>query len=524
MQTCNGSDLEAFRVTAVGHDSRIDLRWEPAEDNELLGYFVYRSSSENGPFLKLHRSPYEPHVYSDFIGENGKTFYYRVGKALAGRPKVEELSAIVSAGTAPMSDEQLLTSVQQATFRYFWDHAHRVSGLAFERGRTGRLPQKGRFRACTSGGTGFGLMAIMIGAERGFVPRERAASRVLKMVTFLQEKSDRFHGAWPHWLDGESGKTIPFSPYDDGADLVETSFLIQGMLTIRSYFDRNDTVETEIRRRVTQLWHEVEWDFFLQHSDSKRLYWHWSPQHQWKINLAIVGYNECMIAYLLAIASPTHPITADCYDMGWASSPRYENGDTHYGHKQWVGKRLGGPLFWTHYSFVGFDPRGKRDRFCDYFENNRNIAQIHRDYCIENPEGHKGYSEVAWGLTASDVQDGYRANAPGRDDGTIAPTAAISSMPYTPEESLAALKHFYHEYGDRLWGEYGFRDAFNLDLNWFADSYIAIDQGPIICMIENHRTQLCWRMFMSAPEIAPMLRSIGWRRSISPRGQPQTRQ
>jgi len=526
MQACDGHNPEALTVTAVGHDSRIDLRWEPQQDDDLLGYFVYRSTSEDGPFLRLHRAPHEPHVYSDFIGENGKTFYYRVGSANVGSSEVGELSTTVSASTAKMNDEQLLTSVQEATFRYFWDHAHPVSGLAYDRGRTGRLPGDGEYRSCTSGGTGFGLMAIMIGAERGFVSRERAARRVLKMVTFLQDKSDRFHGAWPHWLDGRTGETIPFpvSPYDDGADLVETSFLIQGMLTIRSYFDRDDAVEAEIRRRVTELWHEVEWDFFLQHADSKRLYWHWSPTHGWKINLAIVGYSECMITYLLAIASPTHPIPPDCYDEGWASNPRYANGETHYGQKQWVGEPMGGPLFWTHYSFLGFDPRGKRDRFCNYFENSRNIARIHRAYCTENPGGHKGYSDVCWGLTASDVPDAYRANAPGRDDGTIAPTAAISSMPYTPVESLAAMKHLYHEYGERLWGEYGFRDAFNLDRNWFADSYLAIDQGPIICMIENHRTQLCWRMFMSNPEIAPTLHSTGWRRSDISQKHPQTKQ
>lgn len=502
-------------MKAVGHDSRIDLRWEPAHEDDLLGYFVYRSASADGPFLKLNVAPHEMHVYSDFIGENGKTFYYRVGKVFAGRPEAEEFSATVSADTAAMNDEQLLTSVQEATFRYFWDHAHPVSGLAFERGRTGRLPGSRRRRACATGGTGFGLMGIMIGAERGFVSRQRAADRVLKIVSFFQDKADRYHGVWPHWLNGETGKTIPFSVnrHDDGADLVETSYLIQGMLTVRSYFDRDNSAESEIRRRVTQLWHEVEWDFFLQHPDSKRLYWHWSPQHGWKINLAIVGYNECMITYLLAIASPTHAIPADCYYEGWASNPRYRNGETYYEHKLWVGKPMGGPLFWTHYSFLGFDPRGKRDRFCDYFENSRNTSRINQAYCIENPGGHKGYSELAWGLTASDVPHGYRANAPGRDDGTIAPTAAISSMPYTPAESLAAMKHFYHEYGDRLWGEFGFRDAFNLDRNWFADSYIAIDQGPIICMIENYRTGLCWRMFMSNPEIEPMLNAIGWKAS-----------
>jgi len=289
------------------------------------------------------------------------------------------------------------------------------------------------------------------------------------------------------------------------------------MLTVRRWFDRDDVVESEIRRRVTELWHEVEWDFFRQHADSKRLYWHWSPNYGWHINLPIVGYNECMITYLLAIASPTHAIPAECYYEGWASNRRYENGQTYYGYKQWVSRPMGGPLFWTQYSFLGFDPRGKQDRFCNYFENSRNIARIHRAYCIENPEAHRGYSDLVWGLTASDTPDGYRANAPGQDDGTIAPTAAISSMPYTPAVSLAAMKHFYHEYGDRIWGECGFRDAFNLDRNWFADSYTAIHQGPIICMIENYRTQLCWRMFMSNPEIAPMLHAIAFSEMALPR-------
>jgi hypothetical protein len=510
-----GQDSEAFTVTAVGHDSRIDLSWEPAEGSDRRGYFVYRSASPDGPFLRLHPAPHETPVYSDFIGVNGKTFHYRVGKASMRPAEVEERSAIVSACTKRMSDEDLLSSVQEATLRYFWDYAHPVSGMAYERGRTGRLPRPGRRVPCATGGTGFGLMAIMIGAERGFLPRDRAADRVLKIVTFLQDRADRFHGVWPHWMDGATGETIPFSANDDGADLVETSFLIQGMLTVRSYFDRDQRTESEIRRRITQLWHEVEWDFFLQQPDSKRLTWHWSPRHGWKMNLGIVGYNECMITYLLAIASPTHAIPADCYYEGWAANPRYVNGETYFGHKQFVGVRMGGPIFWTHYSFLGFDPRGKQDRFCNYYENSRNIARIHRAYCIQNPDGHAGYSELVWGLTASDVPDGYRANAPGRDDGTIAPTAAISCMPYTPDESLAALKHLYREYGDRLWGEFGFRDAFNLDRNWFADSYIAIDQGPIICMIENHRTQLCWRMFMANPEIAPMLHAIGWREAVN---------
>ena len=501
-------------LTATGHDSRIDLQWQPAPDRRLAGYDVYRSETDIGPFAKLNAGPHETHVFSDFIGVNDKTFFYRVIEAdSAGR---EGSEPVVKASPTAMSDDELLTSVQEATFRYFWDFAHPVSGLAYDKRRPGRLPDPYRNDACTIGGTGFGLMAIAVGADRRFVTRHEAAARVLKIVTFLQEKAERFHGVWPHWLDGRSGRTIPFGGRysdDDGADLVETSLLVQGLLTVRRYFDREDPVEDEIRRRSTQLWHEVQWDWFLKEPGGKTLYWHWSPAHGWKKNLAVVGYNECLITYLLAIASPTHPIPPECYHEGWGSNPHYTNGDEYYGYRQWVGRPLGGPLFFTHYSFLGFDPRGRRDRFCDYFENNRNTALIHRAYCTENPKGHQGYGPAVWGITSCCTPDGYRGLDPQRDGGTIAPTAAIGAMPYTPEASMAALRHYYHEFGHRLWSESGFLDALNLDRNWFADRYLAIDQGPIVIMIENYRTGLCWRLFMSNPEIEPMLDSIGWQKT-----------
>jgi hypothetical protein len=174
-------------------------------------------------------------------------------------------------------------------------------------------------------------------------------------------------------------------------------------------------------------------------------------------------------------------------------------------------------LFFAHYSFIGFDPRNKKDAFANYFIRNRNHTLINRAYCIANPENHKGYSDVCWGLTASDNPWGYSAHeATGpADNGTITPTAALSSMPYTPEESMAALKHFYREHGERLWGEMGFYDAFNLDQDWFASSHLAIDQGPIICMIENHRSRLLWDLFMANPEIQPALEAIGFKDDVS---------
>ncbi|MEN6424925.1 MAG: glucoamylase family protein [Phycisphaerales bacterium] len=495
-------------VTATGHDSRIDLRWQFSTDPNCEGYNIYRADSADGPFARLNESTHKLSVYSDFFGANGRTYHYYV-KSVAIRGGGESgPSNTVSAASYAMTDEQLLTSVLEATFRYFWDYGHPASGLAREGYGFGHGAD-----VCTSGGTGMGLMAICVGAERGFVTRAQAAERVLKILTFLEEKATRFHGAWSHWIYGGTGRTKPFSQYDDGGDLVETAYVVQGMLTARRYFnDVNDAVETEIRARATRMWEEVEWDWYRQLKRGDVLYWHWSPNYGWQINHAIRGYNECMIVYLLAIASPTHPVPASLYYNGWAGSADYANPNTYYGYRQWVGEAKGGPLFFTHYSHLGFDPRDKSDKYCNYFDNSRNISLIHRAYCMENPRGYAGYSDLVWGLTASFDPWGYSAHSPTNDNGTISPTAALSAMPYVPAESLATLKHFYHSYGKDLWGPFGFVDAFHPAQNWFAPGYVAIDQGPIVVMIENHRTQLCWNLFMSNPEIQPALDAIGWTR------------
>ncbi len=487
-------------IKISAHDSRIDLKWQPVSAHNLKGYAVYRAENPEGPFLRLNPVAHTVHVYSDFIGENGQTFYYYIttlNTVFFESPK----SATVSGTPAAMTTEELLTSVQQATFRYFYDYGHPVSGLARERKASGDV--------CTSGGTGFGLVTMVAGAERGFAPRDSIAVRVLKIIDFMQNKAERFHGAWSHWINGTGGETIPFSKYDNGGDLVETAYFVQGLLTIRRYFDRNTPVEKEIRDRSTQLWHEVEWDWYRQDPPKNELYWHWSPEYDFRMNMAVTGFNEAMITYLLAIASPTHGVPGPLYYSGWAGPGHYENGNAYYGYKLWVGPPLGGPLFFTHYTFMSFDPRG-RDRFCNYYENNRNISLVHRAYCADNPKNFKGYSERVWGLTASDNPWGYGAHSPTNDNGTITPTAAISAIPYTPAESIETLKHFYHFYGPRLWGEFGFRDAFNLKEDWFASSYLAIDQGTIVPMIENYRTGLCWDLFMADPDIQAMLEKIEW--------------
>ncbi len=488
------------------HDNRIDLRWKPENSSRINGYNIYRSSDVDGPFIKLNGKAHYTHVYSDFFGENNKKYYYYVSTLYSGA-RESGPSDTLSAASFAMSDEELLTSVQEATFRYFFDYGHPVSGLARERNSHGDT--------CTSGGTGMGLLSLIIGAERGFESRDTIAAAVLDILSFMQDKAQRYHGAWAHWISGKTGRTIPFSKIDDGADLVETAYFVQGLLTVRNYFTDDNDVETEIRKRAAQMWEELDWEWFRRKNDTdgKKLFWHWSPNYGWEKNLPIIGFHEAMIVYLLAIASPTHPVPASLYYDGWADNPDYANGKEFYGYKQWVGMDRGGPLFFTHYTFLTIDPRLSTDKFCNYFNNNRNISLINRAYCIENPQYHKGYSSLVWGLTASDDPWGYSGHAPTeeRDNGTITPAAAIGAMPYIPEESIATLKHFYHEYGTRLWGEFGFKDAFNLNENWFADGYLAIDQGPIIVMIENYRTQLCWNLFMANEEIQQMLNKIGWK-------------
>jgi hypothetical protein len=398
-----------------------------------------------------------------------------------------------------ITDDELLTLVQKQTFKYYWDYAHPSCGLSRERFGSGDI--------VTIGGSGFGIMALMVGAERGFITRPELMARMDKILNFL-ETCDRFHGAWPHWIDGSTGKVIPFGSNDNGADLVETSFMIQGLLAVRQYMDSGNPTESGLMTRITALWEGVEWDWFTRGGNT--LYWHWSPDKGWIMNMPIRGVNETLICYVLGIASPTHPIPAICYKQGYMQNGSVVNGKFFYGYKLDIGSDLGGPLFFAHYSFLGLDPRNLSDQYVNYQEQNTNMTLINRAYCIANPKNFAGYGENSWGLTASDEPGGYSAHSPTNDNGVITPTAAISSLPYTPSESMAALKYFYYILGDKLWGTYGFYDAFDISQGWWASSYLSIDQGPIIVMIENYRTQLVWNKFMSNLEIQNALTSMGF--------------
>lgn len=404
-----------------------------------------------------------------------------------------------------LADSALLDLVQKQTFRYFWDFAHPVSGMARERSNT---DAGYGHETVTTGGTGFGIMSVIVAVERGWIARDTAARFMRKMVNFLL-KANSYHGAFPHWLDGATGKTIPFSRKDDGGDLVETSFLFQGLLCARQYFNQDNPVENEFRGKLNWMWTGIEWNWYTQGQEV--LYWHWSPNNGWAMNFPVRGFNECMIMYVLAAGDKDHyPVSSAVYHKGWAESNFFKNGRPFYGHTLPLGFDYGGPLFFSHYSFLGLDPRGLKDRYADYWQQNVNHTLINHDYCVDNPKKFKGYSDSCWGLTASDTYNGYNAHSPTNDFGTITPTAALSAFPYTPELSMKALKHFYYTLGDRIWGEYGFTDAFNETQNWYSKNYLAIDQGPIIVMIENYRSGLLWKLFMSCPEVKSSLQKLGF--------------
>jgi hypothetical protein len=399
-----------------------------------------------------------------------------------------------------ISDEALLTEVQKQTFKYFWDFGHPASGMARERNTSGDL--------VTSGGSGFGIMSLIVGIERGFITRAEGIERMDKILDFL-ETADRFHGAWSHWINGSNGDVIPFSASDNGGDLVETAFLVEGLITFRQYLNAGVAAEQVLINRINTLWQGVEWDWYRR-SAQNVLYWHWSPNLDWVMNHQIKGWNECLITYVLAASSTTHTIPKTVYDAGWASNGTMQNGNVYEGITLPLGPPYGGPLFFTHYSFLGLDPTSLVDTYANYSVQNTNHSLINYEYCVRNPKQFVGYSDECWGLTASDNHIGYNAHSPTNDLGVITPTAALSSFPYTPDESMKALKFFYYKMGDRLWGEYGFYDAFNLTEGWTANSYLAIDQGPIIVMIENHRTGLLWDLFMSAPEVQSGLTKLGF--------------
>lgn len=416
-------------------------------------------------------------------------------------PKADSLPDARALSALP--DDQLLEAVQRQTFRFFWEGAHPDCGLTRDRIPVG---PPDREDLVVTGGSGFGVMALIVAVERGWVSRDEALARLRKMLDFLY-RATCYHGAFAHFINGRTAATIPFWRKDDGADLVETSFLLMGLLCARQYFERDAPTEREIRGRISGLWEELEWSWYTQ-GGRNLLYWHWSPNNGWAMDHEIRGWNESLVTYVLAAGHPRYPIDPQVYHRGFASGSAFRNGRSYYGIPLQLGSAYGGPLFFCHYSFCGLDPRGLKDRYADYWAQNVNHVRINYEHCVANPGKFKGYGTQCWGLTASDDPDGYSAHAPDNDNGTISPTGALSSLPYSPQEVIRATRYFLTEHGERVWGRYGFVDAFCEHRNWFANTFLAIDQGPIVVMIENQRSGLLWKLFMSVPEVQAGLRRL----------------
>src|ERR1700730_7722665 len=503
-------------VKAAGYDRHVELRWDAVNDAKLARYVIYRATA-NGEFKPVGVQLPGVTRFMDFLGSSSVSAQYKI-VAQDARYQDSPASSVVSTATRELNDDELLTMLQNACFHYYWEGADPHSGMARE-----SIP--GDDRIVATGASGFGIMALVVGVDRHFISREQGVERMKRIVDFL-EKADRFHGAWAHYMNGNTGKAMPvFGLFDDGGDLVETSFLMEGLLAARQYFKGDSEAEKELYRRITGLWEGVEWNWYRESQENEAIYWHWSPTWNFQIHHRLTGWNEVMISYLLAIASPTHSVPPSLYYSGWAGqSPaavsyrrgwsgttdgeQYFTWHTYFGIKLDVGEGTGGPLFFTHYSFMGLDPHGFTDHYTNYFKNNRDIALINRAYCIQNPKHFAGYGANAWGLTASDGPEGYVPHAPDAiyDTGTITPTGALASFAYTPEESMQAFKHFYGDLGAQMWDIYGPRDAYDPSVNWVSPIYMGLNQAPITVMVENQRTGLVWKMFMSNPEIAWMIR------------------
>jgi hypothetical protein len=504
---CSQKEELTYQVDAYPYDRHIELQWPKHSDSTLYTVMVKVGDEDWQKLGETRDTLFMAFFDMDQNLRKSRQFRIQVGEA--GR---QQILGEATTQTRELDEEQLLDMVQYYTFRYFFHGAEPNSGMAPERIHIdGNYPDKDP-HIVTTGGTGFGIFGLLAGIERGWITQEQGLARFEKMVAFL-EKADRYHGIWPHWLDGQTGKAKPFSQHDDGADLVESAFLMQGLLAAREYYKNGNAAEQALASRIDVLWKAMDWSWHTKEGKDI-LYWHWSPNYGWRMNFPLEGYNECLIAYVLAASSPTYPIDAKAYHQGWARGGKIRNPVQAFGYdlqlKHNYAEEFGGPLFWAHYSYLGLDPRGLKDAYADYWQENQNQTLINREWCIQNQGKFKGYGEDLWGLSASYSINFYNAHHPGNDTGVITPTAALSSMPYSYAASMKVLKNLYYNYGDKVFGRYGFYDAMSPEHDFFPKWYLAIDQGPIVAMIENYRTGLGWRLFMQAPEIKPGLEKLGF--------------
>ena len=465
-------------------DRSVIVRWE-APEADVHGYRVYRAVGES-------MEEVEPlTTRTDFVDtdvENGVVYRYAV-RTVDEQGIASEPSADVTAMPRPLSDDEFLELLQRTAFDYFWNEADPLTGQVRDRDTPGS--------ACSIAATGMGLSVVTIGIDQGWISREDGRSRILTTLRSMQETpqgpeqtgTSGYRGFYYHFLDCSTATRAGTNELST----IDTALLMAGVLHAGEYFDGMDHAEVEIRELAAALYERVEWDWaqvrppLIGHG--------WTPESG-HIRWDYGGYNETMVLYLLALGSPTHPVDA----TAWTSFTRTYSWETHYG----LSFVTFPPLFGHQYSHLWFDFRGIADSRMrgfgiDYFENSRRSTLANRAYAVDNPQGYPNYGPDEWGLTASDIPGGYLARGapPAQDDdGTIAPTAPGGSIAFTPDESLAALRAMYDRYRTRLWGPYGFRDAYNVAQEWFAPGHIGIDQGPFALMIENLQTGRIWEVFM----------------------------
>lgn len=485
-------------IQARGYPLRIDLIWERKDGARFK---VQRSANGKDNWKALENSTPSFHIFSDYIGAPNVTYYYRVKRGSGS------WSPVVSATTLAYSDEALLDDLQETGIRYFVELGHPDSGMA----REGAPGWDGIY---ATGATGMGLANLIVGVHRGYLERAEAVDQAYRVLEFLDTQAKPHFGAFVHWLDGDTGESILFDRENpkathNGVDLVETSFLGQSFILLREYFDADNESEARLRALADKLWLAIDWQAFVQEVDgTPGLLWHYlnGVGHG---SLMIRGWNECFITYLLAVASPAHGIGTEVYRSGWFH-PTVGLGDTRevYGIRQDVEWDTSWPLFFAHYSFIGFDPHALGYKGRSYFDHIQDACLVQIVYAHNKSSRFKDYGEL-WGLTASADPDGYRAHAPGEEDnGTLTPTASLASMPYVPGFVMTNARRMYRDHGETLWGPFGFYDAFNPSQEWVSNNYIGIDVGPIAPMIENYRSGLLWKLFMNAPEIKAAVDSL----------------
>lgn len=487
----------AKNLSATGYDSHVELNWDMPWEG--LTYRIL-ASFDKGQSFEL-RTETTNNYFLDFVPEQHKNHEIDYSVITLALDRESEPVEITSE-TREFSDEELKDMVQRYSFRYFWQGAHQASGMAMER-------SNGNGITVASGASGMGLMAMIVAYDREYEPREEIKDRILKILYFLKT-CERHHGAWSHWYNGDTYQTQPFTPDDDGGDIVETSYVAQGLLALRNYFSETDEKSVLIQENATQLWESIDWEWYRNYNQNV-LFWHWSPSINFGKNMTVTGWSEALSAYIMAASSPTHSIPKEVYEQGWARNGDMVNNRTFYNNTINLSPDWGGPLFWLHYSHLGINPRGLSDQYGYYWTEHINTVRIHHTYAIDNPLNHKNYSDYCWGLSASDDPYDYTAHQPwSNDNGTISPTAALASMPYAPIDAMKALKYFYHNRGSELFGIYGPYDAFNDNHNWVQEAYIGIDQGPIVIMIENQRTGLLWNYVMKDLDLQTGLKKLGF--------------